>query len=150
MHEDAIHIVCPSCESLNRVPSGRLSHGPICGKCKRALFNGHPINLGEGVFKRHIERNDIPVLVDFWAGWCGPCKMMAPQFQQAARHMEPRVRLAKVNTEESPGLSARYSVSSIPLLILFHKGREIARHAGAMGASDIATWASQFSLPKFA
>jgi thioredoxin 2 len=138
---DSLHIVCPHCHAVNRLPAARLEQAPNCGQCHRALFEAQPVELNQASFARHIERNDIPVLVDFWAPWCGPCKMMAPQFVQAAGLLEPRLRLAKVNTEVEQGLGAQYGIRSIPTLALFRGGREIARQAGAMGAQDIARWA---------
>ncbi len=137
---DPIHIVCPHCQSINRVPSAKLVDQPRCGRCQRALFAGEPIELTTATFPRHLQRNDIPVLVDFWAPWCGPCKMMAPQFQRAAQLLEPRVRLAKVNTETEPSLAAQFTVRSIPTLVWFQGGREIARQSGAMSAQDIVRW----------
>jgi thioredoxin 2 len=139
---DTLHIVCPHCESINRVPTAKLAGQPNCGRCHQPLFTGAPIELTAASFTRHVERSDIPLLVDFWAPWCGPCKMMAPQFEQAARLLEPKVRLAKVNTEAEPQLAARFGIRSIPTLVLFQGGQEIARQAGAMGAQDIVRWAS--------
>jgi thioredoxin 2 len=139
---DNVHIVCPHCQSINRVPMAKVDDHPNCGRCQRPLFSGEPIELTAATFARHAERNDIPLLVDFWAPWCGPCKMMAPQFQQAARLLEPKARLAKVNTEAEPHLAAQFGIRSIPTLALFRNGREIARQAGAMGAQDIVRWAS--------
>jgi thioredoxin 2 len=139
---DTLHIICPHCESINRVPTGKLAEHPKCGRCHQPLFTGAPIELTAASFMRHVERSDIPVLVDFWAPWCGPCKMMAPQFEQSARLLEPKVRLAKVNTEAEPQLAARFGIRSIPTLVLFQGGQEIARQAGAMGAQDIVRWAS--------
>ncbi len=139
---DSVHIVCPHCQSINRVPMAKVDDNPNCVRCQRPLFSGEPIELTAATFARHAERNDIPLLVDFWAPWCGPCKMMAPQFQQAARLLEPKVRLAKVNTEAEPHLAAQFGIRSIPTLALFRNGREIARQAGAMGAQDIVHWAS--------
>ncbi|MGE5650881.1 thioredoxin TrxC [Noviherbaspirillum sp. UKPF54] len=135
-----LHIVCPRCQAVNRVPSERLSESPDCGRCHRPLFDGHPATLNTADFERHVSRGDIPLLVDFWAPWCGPCRMMAPAFEQAAAQLEPRVRLAKVNTDEEQALGARLAIRSIPTLALFHQGREIARQAGAMGAGDIVRW----------
>ncbi|MEW5892154.1 MAG: thioredoxin TrxC [Pseudomonadota bacterium] len=137
---DTLNIVCPHCQAVNRVPAARLAQGPNCGKCHQALFTGHPVALTAASFAKHIERSDIPVLVDFWAPWCGPCKMMAPQFEQAARLLEPRLRLAKVDTEAEPMLGAQFGIRSIPTLALFSGGREVARQAGAMGAQDIVRW----------
>lgn len=139
---ESLHIVCPHCHGINRVPGNRLGEAPSCGRCHQALFDGAPAALTADSFARHVERNDLPVLVDFWAPWCGPCKMMAPQFQQAAGMLEPRVRLAKLNTEAEQGLAARYGIRSIPTMVLFHGGREIARQSGAMGAQDIVRWAT--------
>jgi thioredoxin 2 len=138
---DSLHLVCPSCHAVNRVPEAQLGHGPNCGQCHHPLFTGHPVELNGETFAKHVSRSDIPVLVDFWAPWCGPCKMMAPQFAQAAGLLEPWTRLVKVNTEAEPGLAAQYGIRSIPTLMLFRGGREIARQAGAMGAQDIVRWA---------
>ena len=137
---DSLHLVCPHCHAINRVPAARLGQAPNCGQCHRPLFDAHPVELTAATFDRHISRNDIPLLVDFWAPWCGPCKMMAPQFAQAAGLLEPQVRLAKVNTEAEQGLGAQYGIRSIPTLALFRAGREIARQPGAMGTQDIVNW----------
>lgn len=137
---DPRHIVCPHCHAVNRVPADRLAQAPKCGQCHQPLFSGHPVALTAATFGKHIQRNDIPVLVDFWAPWCGPCKMMAPQFEQAARLLEPKVRLAKVDTEAEQQLGAQFGIRSIPTLALFAGGREIARQPGAMGAQEIVRW----------
>jgi len=138
---ESFHIVCPYCTAINRIPSGRLGEGPKCGKCGQLLFNAHPAELTSANFQKHITRNDIPVLVDFWAPWCGPCKMMAPAFEQAAAQLEPRVRLAKLNTEVEQAIGAQYGIRSIPTLALFKNGREMARQPGAMATADIVRWA---------
>ena len=132
------HVVCPHCQAVNRIREDR-SEKPVCGKCKQPLFDG-PVALTAADFDAHVAKSDIPVLVDFWAPWCGPCKMMAPQFVQAASMLEPKVRLAKVDTDAEPSLGARYNIRSIPTLALFRNGREVARQAGAMGANDIVRW----------
>lgn len=137
---DAVHVVCPSCDAVNRIPAARLADGPKCGQCKSALFTGMPLALTAANFEKHIGRSDIPVVVDFWAPWCGPCKMMAPQYEQAAQSLEPAVRLAKLDTEAHQALGARYNIRSIPTLAVFKGGREVARQAGAMGMNDIIRW----------
>lgn len=137
---DSRHIVCPHCHAVNRVPAARLTQNPRCGQCHKPLFTAHSVALTAAAFAKHIQRNDIPVLVDFWAPWCGPCKIMAPQFEQAARLLEPGTRLAKVDTESEPALAAQFGIRSIPTLVLFSGGREIARQPGATGAQDIVRW----------
>ncbi|MDV6348156.1 thioredoxin TrxC [Nitrosomonas sp. Is35] len=141
----SLHIVCPHCHATNRVPADRLEASPQCGACHQPLFAAQPAELTEHHFNRHITNNDIPVLIDFWAPWCGPCRMMAPAFSKAAAALEPHMRLVKVNTEEEQGLAARYNIRSIPTLVLFKGGREITRQAGAMGEHDLIRWAQAYS-----
>lgn len=137
---NAQHIVCPHCAGINRVPAERLGQAPHCGKCKQPLFVAKPLELTAATFQAHIGRSDIPVLVDFWAPWCGPCKMMAPVFEQAAAQFEPQVRVAKVNTEAEQQLAGQFGIRSIPTLALFKGGREVARQAGAMDLNTLSQW----------
>lgn len=134
------HVVCPHCDGINRVPQERLADRPNCGRCHLALFDGGPIALSERNFQQHVEKSDLPVVVDFWAPWCGPCKIMAPVFAQAAAQFDARLRLAKLNTEEAPALAARYGIRSIPTLVVFHHGREVDRLAGVLPPAQLAGW----------
>ncbi|TAK00653.1 MAG: thioredoxin TrxC [Candidatus Manganitrophaceae bacterium] len=135
-----LRVVCPHCTAVNRVPSERLGQGPRCGQCHQPLFTRRPVELNEVGFDRQIANSDIPVVVDFWAPWCGPCLAMAPEFEKVAAMLEPNVRFAKVNTEIEQRLAARFNIMSIPTTALFHDGREVARQPGAMNATTIANW----------
>jgi thioredoxin 2 len=137
---DTTTLACPHCHSLNRVPAARLAEGPSCGRCHQPLFTAHPLVLGVDHFSAHADRSELPLLVDFWAPWCGPCQVMAPHFERAAALLEPNVRLAKVDTQSEPTLGQRYNIRSIPTLVLFKAGREIARQSGAMEANGIVRW----------
>lgn len=137
---NAKHIVCPHCHAINRVPTERLNETPKCGGCHQPLFNGAPIELTRSDFRRHIEKSDLPVVVDFWAPWCGPCKMMAPVFAQTAAAVRTRAQLAKVNTEDEQALAAQYGIRSIPTLVIFKDGREVDRVAGAMDQQRLMAW----------
>jgi len=137
---NGLHIVCPHCDSVNRVAGDRLSDRPRCGRCKEPLFVGRPMVLHDQNFEKQTTRSDIPVVVDFWAPWCGPCKMMAPAFEQATAELEPQVRMGKLNTEESQGVAARFGIQSIPTLMVFRNGREVARQPGAMDRARLAQW----------
>lgn len=134
-------VACPHCHKLNRVAKERLAEHPKCGSCKEALFIGAAIDLGVANFNQHAVKSDLPVLVDFWAPWCGPCKVMGPQFEQAATLLEPRCRLVKVNTQIETTIGQQYQIRSIPTMVLLHRGQEIARQSGAMSSADIVRWA---------
>jgi thioredoxin 2 len=141
---DRLIVACPSCNTLNRAPGDKLAAGGgKCGSCGAPLFEGHPVALDAQSFETHAARTDIPLLVDFWAPWCGPCKAMAPQFEKAAAGLEPQVRLAKVNTDEEQQLAGRFRIQGIPTMILFHRGREVARQSGLMNAAGIESWVRQ-------
>ncbi|MDN3563593.1 thioredoxin family protein [Paeniroseomonas aquatica] len=128
-----LQVVCPRCDAIDRVPAMRLGDGPRCGECRAAL--------SEARFRRHLKHSGIPLLLDFWASWCGPCRALAPAFEEAARTLSPRLRLVKVSTEEAPQLAAEVAIRSIPTLALFAGGRQVARQASALPASNIVAWA---------
>ena len=138
-----LHIVCPHCDSTNRVPVDKLAAGGKCGVCRQVLFGGEPIALTQANFHKHINNNHIPVVVDYWASWCGPCKMMAPVFAATARQLEPRLRFAKVDTESQQSLAGTANIRSIPTVVLYRGGREAARISGAMDQQNLVAWIEQ-------
>jgi len=137
---DAIHIVCGQCNSVARVPTNRLQDSPKCAKCHAPLFAGKPIGLTTAAFDQHVTRNDLPLVVDFWAPWCGPCRMMEPHYERVSAQFEHYARFAKVNSDVEPQLSARFQIRGIPTLIAFKGGREVARQSGAMDSNTLTRW----------
>jgi len=140
---DMVVVACPSDGSLNRIPRGKLAQDPRCGRCHEPLFQGKPVVLTAANFDRHTLKSDLPVVIDFWAAWCGPCRMMGPNFEAAAARLEPRVRMAKLDTEAEPAIAGRYGIRGIPCMIMIAKGREIARLSGAMPTTAIVQWDEQ-------
>lgn len=142
----SIQINCPHCFATNRLPGERLEDKPNCGKCKRQLFSGKSMELNPGNVANTLEGNDIPVLVDCWAPWCGPCQGFAPVFEEAAARMEPYIRFAKLNTEDVPSIGQRWNIRSIPTLILFHRGKEVQRVSGALPMPQLMRWLHESGL----
>lgn len=136
----SIHLACPHCLATNRVPPERLDAGPNCGRCHQPLFVGRAVPVDAEGFEAMLANTDLPVLVDFWAPWCGPCRAMAPQLEQAAARLEPRMRVIKLDVEAHPQVGARFGIQSIPTLAVFGGGRELGRHSGAIGAQQIVSW----------
>ena len=140
---DPIHITCPVCQAKNRISAAKIAANPTCGACQAPLFPDAPFELSEAKLNKHLKNDEVPLLVDFWAPWCGPCRMMAPMFAEASKQMSPKVRFAKLDTEQHQAVGSRFQIRGIPLIILFDHGKEVARQAGAMDARGIVGWVRQ-------
>ena len=140
---ETVQVACPHCLTPNRVPAGRLGEGPKCGSCGTPLLDGHPAALDEASFDAFVARTELPVLVDYWAPWCGPCRAMAPHFEKAAGELRESVRFAKVNTEDAQGIAARAGIRAIPTMVLYRAGKELARTSGAMDAGSLRRWVGE-------
>lgn len=139
-NQDGTHLVCNECQTVVRVPTDKLTEAPQCPQCHTALFTGHPFTLTADAFDKHVQRSDVPLVIDVWAPWCGPCQMMAPHFEETAKRLEPHARFAKLNSDHEPQLATRLNIRSIPTLIVFRGGQEVARQSGAVDANRLTRW----------
>jgi thioredoxin 2 len=144
------HVVCGHCNSVVRVSNDRLQQKPLCPQCHSALFTGQPVTLAAANFDKHVERSDVPVVIDVWAPWCGPCQAMAPHFAEAAKRLEPSWRFAKLNSDDEPQIASRLGIRSIPTLIVYHQGRELARQSGLLDATRLAQWLNGLKVDRAA
>jgi thioredoxin 2 len=145
-----VHLVCGECSAVIRVPSDRLAQQPHCPQCHQSLFSGHPITLKSATFDKHVGRSDVPVVIDVWAPWCGPCQAMAPHFAEAAKRLEPHWRFAKLNSDDEPQIASRLGIRSIPTLIVNYQGRELARQSGLMDVNRLTQWLNGLNVHRAA